>query len=169
MTSLRRSARIAARNAAKSKEEVASAAHKFHESQIYNTRFLQDPLNTGFVQNDLGSYNIHSHEYRVALELMKKNKLASTKIAKTEVVSSVFAWLIEHPHLLHQIPSFPRITYEKIMELLPKIDNLKATLLLLYSTDSMEVRREKAMHYGAVCKLEAYIHMLHPILKQMSK
>ena len=113
MISLRRSARIAARNAAKSKEEAASAAHKFHESQIYNTRFVHEPLNTGFVQNDLNSYNIHSHEYRVILELMKKNKLATNEIAKAEAVSSVFAWLIENPQLLHQVPSLPRITYEK--------------------------------------------------------
>jgi hypothetical protein len=168
-TNPRRSARIAARNAAKTKVEAVAAAHTFHESQIYNNnrRFVQNaPFE--FVQNDLGGYNNQSLEYRVAVELMKKNTEATTEIARTEAISSVFAWVIEHPHLLHQIPSLPKTIYAKITELSPLIDNKKARLLLLYSTDSAAVRREKAMIYGAFSKLQAYIHIMHYLLHQMS-
>lgn len=164
----RRSPRIAARNAAKAKLEAVNAANKFHDSQIYNDNRRITHSIRSFVQNDLDGYNIQVLEYRVANELMKKNQMATTEITKTEAISSVFAWIIEHPHLLHQIPSLPNIIYAKIMELSPQIDKKKAEHLLLYSTDSMEVRRAKAMNYGALCKLQGYIHIMLHMLKKMS-
>lgn len=170
-TPLRRSARIAARNAAKTKLEAMRTAHAFHQTQInyYGCMFVENNAKkVVYVQNDLAGYNPYSHEYRVAVELMKRNTEATTDIAKTEAISSVLAWMIEYPHLLHQIPSFPILVHQKITELSLQITSFKANLLKTPATDCAEASLNKILQYGAYTKLQTYIQIMHRILKKMA-
>ena len=108
----------------------------------------------------------HSHEYRIALELLNRNKVADTEINRVETINAVFSWIVYHPQLLNEVPGFTRVVQEKATELHSHTIR-SCNLLKERAYCSANIWYDDLLLFGAYNKLLVHIQMTLHLLKTM--
>jgi len=164
---LRRSARIAARNDAKVKAEIAALAAAFHNSHYEHA--VRPAKKVKFVQNDLASYNPFSREYLVTIELLKRQNEATCEVCQVECFISILSWLMHHPQLLHQIKGFPNVVHKKMLEFQVTLKNYCSTVFTgLIHEPANKIRQEKMALLCAYNEALGYVRIMQMILDKMA-
>ena len=94
----------------------------------------------------------HSHEYRIALELLNRNKVADTEINRVET--------------LNEVPGFTRVVQEKATELHSHTIR-SCNLLKERAYCSANICYDDLLLFGAYNKLLVHIQMTLHLLKTM--
>jgi hypothetical protein len=164
MSTIRRSARIAANNAIKLNAEIAAIASAFHNSHYENEARPAETVT--FVQSDLASYNPTSREYLVTTELMKRQREATCDVCRVEYFISILSWLIQHPQLFHEVKGLPTVVHNKMLEVLANLKEDCSSLYtgLFFDEVSNEIRDEKLALLCAYNEARGYIKIVQMIL-----
>ena len=122
-----------------------------------------------FVQNDLASYNPSSREYLVAAQLIRTQSNIKCKACKVEFFTSILAWLIQHPQLLHQIKGFPDVVEQKIIEIQADLHRLSNEIEHRSgNADFNGIGYNDMELYGVYNKALGYIQIMQMVLDKMA-